>query len=393
MPEDKGRIVIAFLENFFMRYVEYDFTASLEEKLDLISNNELEWKDVLRDFWRDFIGAVGDIKDLRVAEVMDALNEMLAPHIFPAREDGSDPRICPVCKSGKLSLKPSKFGPFIGCGNYPDCKFTRQLTGDGANNAGDRELGFDPATGLAVVLKTGRFGPYVQLGEGTDDEKPKRSGLPKGVDAADIDFERAMQLLSLPREIGMHPETGTPITAGLGRYGPFILHDGTYANLENMEDVYTVGLNRAVDLLAEKRAGGGKSRFQRNAPAVLADLGEHPDGGGKIQVLSGRYGPYVSHNKVNATVPKSKEPEKLTVQEAVDLLNERIAKGGGKPARKGGFKKKAPAAKGEEKAAKPASKPAAKKAAPAKKVAASSEKAPVKAKAKSKTPPKAKAQG
>ena len=393
VPEDKGRIVIAFLENFFMRYVEYDFTASLEEKLDLISNNELEWKDVLRDFWRDFIGAVGDIKDLRVAEVMDALNEMLAPHIFPAREDGSDPRICPVCKSGKLSLKPSKFGPFIGCGNYPDCKFTRQLTGDGANNAGDRELGFDPATGLAVVLKTGRFGPYVQLGEGTDDEKPKRSGLPKGVDAADIDFERAMQLLSLPREIGMHPETGTPITAGLGRYGPFILHDGTYANLENMEDVYTVGLNRAVDLLAEKRAGGGKSRFQRNAPAVLADLGEHPDGGGKIQVLSGRYGPYVSHNKVNATVPKSKEPEKLTVQEAVDLLNERIAKGGGKPARKGGFKKKAPAAKGEEKAAKPASKPAAKKAAPAKKVAASSAKAPVKAKAKSKTPPKAKAQG
>ena len=393
VPEDKGRIVIAFLENFFMRYVEYDFTASLEEKLDLISNNELEWKEVLRDFWRDFIGAVGDIKDLRVAEVMDALNEMLAPHIFPAREDGSDPRICPVCKAGKLSLKPSKFGPFIGCGNYPECKFTRQLTGDGANNAGDRELGFDPETGLAVVLKTGRFGPYVQLGEGTDDEKPKRSGLPKGVDAADIDFERAMQLLSLPRQVGVHPETGTPITAGLGRYGPFLLHDGTYANLENMEDVYTVGLNRAVDLLAEKRAGGGKSRFQRNAPAVLVDLGEHPDGGGKIQVLSGRYGPYVSHNKVNATVPKSKEPEKLTVQEAVDLLNERIAKGGGKPARKGGFKKKAPAsAKGDEKAAKPA----AKKAAPAVKATGTAAKAPAakpKAKPKAKAPPKAKAHG
>ena len=210
------------------------------------------------------------------------------------------------------------------------------------------------------------------------------------MDAADIDFERAMQLLSLPRQIGMHPETGTAITAGLGRYGPFILHDGTYANLENMEDVYSVGLNRAVDLLAEKRAGGGKSRFQRNAPAVLADLGDHPDGGGKIQVLSGRYGPYVSHNKVNATVPKSKEPEKLTVQEAVDLLNERIAKGGGKPARKGGFKKKAPASsEGKDKAAKPA----AKKAPAAKKVAGAAPKASAMAKPKAKAPPKAKAQG
>ena len=373
VPEDKGRLVIAFLENFFMRYVEYDFTADLEEKLDLISDNKMAWKDVLRDFWKHFIAAVEDIKDLRVGEVMDALNEMLAPHIFPEREDGTDPRVCPVCKSGQLSLKPSKFGPFIGCTNYPECKFTRQLTGDGANATGDRELGFDPDSGLPVVLKTGRFGPYLQLGEAEGDAKPKRSSIPNDIDAATIDLEKALQLLSLPRQVGIHPETGTPITAGLGRFGPFILHDGTYANVDGIEEVFTVGLNRAVTLLAEKRAGGGKGRFGRAAQrTVLNDLGEHPSEGGKIEVLDGKYGAYVSHNKVNATVPKGKDPASLTVGEAVALLEERIAKGGGKPVRKGGFKKSAKAkpADGDGMTKTAPKKPAAKKAAmPAKKPA------------------------
>ena len=381
VPEDKGRLVIAFLEKFFMHYVEYDFTASLEEKLDLISNDELKWKDVLRDFWRDFTGAVDEIKDLRVGEVMEALNETLAHHIFPDKEDGSDPRTCPACSTGRLSLKPSKFGPFVGCGNYPDCSYTRRLAETGEGAGGDRELGFDPDTGLAVWVKSGRFGAYLQLGEQKDygeDQKPKRSSIPKGIDAATIDLEKALQLLSLPREVGIHPETKTPITAGLGRYGPFILHDGTYANVENIQEVFEIGLNRAVTLLAEKRAGGGKSRFQRNAPAVLKELGEHPIEGGKIQVLSGRYGPYVTHNKVNATVPKAKTPEELTVEEAVALLAERIAKGGGKPARgkAKAAKPKAKAAEGEAKkstvekpiklakAAKPAAKSA--KAAPEK---------------------------
>lgn len=337
VPEDKGRLVIAFLESFFARYVEYDFTADLELKLDLISNNELEWKDVLRDFWRDFTGAVGEIKDLRVGEVLDALNEMLGPHVFPAKENGSDPRACPKCGTGLLSLKISgQYGAFIGCGNYPECRFTRQLSQTGANGDAALDgkiLGYND-DGVAVTLRTGRFGPYVQLGEAEGDEKPKRSSLPKGVDAATLDFERALQLLSLPREVGLHPETATPITAGLGRYGPFILHDGTYANVENIEEVFSIGLNRAVTLLAEKRAGGGKSRFQRAAATVLKDLGEHPTEGGKIQVLSGKYGPYVSHNKVNATVPKAKDPANLTVDEALALIAERIEKGGGKPARK-----------------------------------------------------------
>jgi len=344
VPEDKGRLVIAFLESFFKKYVEFDFTAELEEKLDLISAGDLEYKQVLRDFWRDFARAVEEIKDLRVGDVLEALNELLGPHVFPPKPDGSDPRLCPKCGTGRLSLKvSSKNGAFIGCGNYPDCKYTRQLTGEATGAGSERELGFDPESGLPVLVKSGRFGPYLQLGESEGDEKPKRSSIPKGIDAATIDFEKALQLLSLPREVGIHPETGTPIMAGLGRYGPFIQHDGTYANVDSIEDVFTVGLNRAVTLLAEKRAGKGGGRFGRAAvKTVLKDLGEHPDGGGKIQVLDGKYGPYVSWNKVNATVPKGTSPEALTIDEAVRLLQERIAKGGGKkPARKAAAKPKA----------------------------------------------------
>ena len=372
IPEDKGRLVIAFLEGFFKRYVEYDFTADLEEKLDLISDNKLEWKDVLRDFWRDFTGAVEEIKDLRVGDVLEALNELLGPHIFPPREDGGDARACPSCKTGRLSLKiSSKYGAFIGCGNYPECRYTRQLADQGgdpdAAGPDGKLLGYDPDTGLAVTLRTGRFGPYVQLGEAVGEDKPKRSSLPKGVDAATIDLEKALQLLSLPREVGLHPETGKPITAGLGRYGPFILHDGLYANLELIEDVFSVGLNRAVTLLAEKAAGGGKGRFQRAKPTVLKDLGEHPQGGGKIEVLSGRYGPYVKHDKINATIPNGKDPAALTVEEAVELLAARAAKGPGKkPVRKAkAAKSKPPEANGGKPAAK-AGKPAAKPAKAAK---------------------------
>jgi DNA topoisomerase-1 len=377
VPEDKGRLVIAFLESFFKKYVEFDFTAALEEKLDLISSGEMEYKEVLRDFWRDFTAAIESIKDLRVGDVLEALNELLGPHIFPPKEDGSDARLCPKCGTGRLSLKvSSKNGAFIGCGNYPDCKYTRQLTGDASGAGGDRELGFDPESGLPVLVKTGRFGTYLQLGEPQGDEKPKRSSIPKGIDAATIDMEKAMQLLSLPREVGQHPETGTPIMAGLGRYGPFIQHDGTYANVDSIEDVFTIGVNRAVTLLAEKRAGKG-NRFGRAAvKTVLKDLGEHPGGDGKIQVLDGKYGPYVSWNKVNATVPKGMNPEALSVDDAVRLLQERIAKGGGKkPARKAAAKKAAPKAKASAKSdddgdAKPAKAKAKPKAAKGKKTAA-----------------------
>lgn len=363
IPEDKGRVVTAFLESFFRRYVEYDFTADLEEQLDKVSAGEIDWKQVLRDFWRDFTAAIEDVKELRVTNVLDALNELLAPHIFPPKEDGGDARGCPSCGNGQLSLKLGKFGSFIGCSNYPECKYTRPMSpsaeGPEAVPAEGVLLGVDPETGEKVTRRVGRFGPYLQLGEAVEGEKPQRASIPKNRKPEEITLEEALKLLSLPREVGLHPETGKPIVANFGRFGPFILHDGTYANLESPEDVFTIGINRAVDVLAEKKARG----FSRPKPGALKDLGEHPAGGGSIQVMSGRYGPYVKFGKVNATLPKDKDPQSLTVEEAVALIAEREAKGGG-PA-----KKKAPAKKAAPRKAAPKSEGTAAKKAPAKKAA------------------------
>ncbi|MQT11244.1 type I DNA topoisomerase [Segnochrobactrum spirostomi] len=355
IPEDKGRLVIAFLASFFDRYVEYDFTASLEEQLDKISAGELDWREVLRLFWKDFSAAVGEIKDLRVSEVLDTLNDALAPHIFPPREDGADPRSCPTCGVGRLSLKTGKFGAFIGCSNYPECRYTRQIgtaEGDTAAEAdGPRVIGQDPGTGLDVTLRSGRFGPYLQLGEG---DKPKRASLPKGWEPATIDLERAVALLSLPREVGVHPETGKPITAGIGRYGPFVNHDGAFANLSSAEEVFSVGINRAVAVLAEKKERGGRPGGAASAGRAL---GDHPDGG-SVTVRDGRYGPYVNHGKVNATLPRGMDPAAITLAQALEVIAAKVAKDGdGKPARR------APA-----KSAKSAAKPAGEKA-PAKKAA------------------------
>ncbi len=328
-PEDKGRIVVAFLESFFQRYVEYDFTADLEEKLDRVSNNELFWQDLLRDFWSGFIAAVGEIKDLRITQVLDALNDLLAPHIFPPRADGADARQCPACTEGRLSLKVGKFGAFIGCSRYPECRFTRQLTaGENGGAEPARALGIDPTTGLEVTVRTGRFGPYIQLGEGTKEEKPKRAGLPKGLAPEDVDLERALGLLSLPREVGKHPEDGEPIKAGIGRFGPYVQHGKTYASLDDADDVLTIGLNRAVTLIAEKKLNPGRGRRFGADPGRT--LGEHPDRGGPVVAKKGRYGPYVSHDGVNATLTGDKTPETITLEEAVALIDARIEAGGGK---------------------------------------------------------------
>ena len=365
-PEDRGRIVTAFLESFFKKLVEYGFTADLEGKLDQISAGELSWRDVLRDFWTDFTRQADEIKDLRVSQVLDALNDLLADHIFPPKADGSDPRICPNCGTGHLSLKLGKFGAFIGCSNYPECRYTMQLsdaaTGGAEKAPGDGILGVDPESAFNVYLKSGRFGPYVQLGDG---DAPKRSSLPKGWSPDSLTLEKALQLLALPRAVGLHPETGEPISAGIGRYGPFILHAGKYANLPDVEEVFTVGLNRAVDLLAQKAAGG--ARFGRGATPIKAiKTFEHDDGA--ISVRDGRYGPYVNQGKINATLPKSVKPEDVTLEQALELIAERAAKGGGrKPARKAAAKapakkaaaKKAPAKKATTK--KPAAKKTAKK--------------------------------
>ena len=330
VPEDKGRVLTAFLESFFARYVEYDFTAGLEEQLDRISNNEMAWRDLLRDFWREFTAAVGDIKELRVAQVIDALDEMLAPHLFAPREDGADPRKCPSCETGRLSLKLGKFGGFIGCTNYPECRYTRQLApGNGAGaDGGMKKLGEDPATGLEVTLRTGRFGPYLQLGEAAEGEKPKRTGVPKGTSPDDIDLERALALLSLPREVGRHPEDGEAIIAGIGRFGPYVQHGKTYANLSAGDEVLGIGLNRALTLIEEKRARGPrKGRF---GAAAGRSLGEHPDKGGPVVVKNGRYGPYVSHAGVNATLASDMTPETISLEQAVALLEARTARVAGK---------------------------------------------------------------
>jgi DNA topoisomerase-1 len=335
-PEDKGRLVTAFLEAFFKRYVEYDFTAYLEDRLDQVSDGKLDWKALLREFWRDFISAVDDIKDLRVAQVLDALNELLGPHIFPARADGGAPRLCPLCNSGQLSLKVGRFGAFIGCSNYPECRYTRQLkTGEDANGeaaagSGDAPLGTDPETGLAVTLKSGRFGSYIQLGEGENGEKPKRASIPAGTDAGSITLDYALRLLALPRQVGLHPETGKAIMAGFGRYGPYIEHDGKYVKID-ADEVFTVGLNRAVTLIAEggTRANGRTGRTQ----APIKVLGEHPDLGGKVEVLAGRYGPYVKFGSVNATIPNGTAPETLTMDEAVRLIAAKSQSGGGSKSR------------------------------------------------------------
>jgi DNA topoisomerase I len=330
-PEDRGRIVVAFLESFFAKYVEYDFTAGLEEQLDLISNNEVAWRDVLRDFWRDFISAIDETKDLKISDVIDALDALLAPHLFPPRPDGSDPRQCPTCSGGRLTLKLSKFGAFVGCSNYPECRYTRPLSvpADGSGDIGTKKLGEDPKTGLEVTLRSGRFGPYVQLGEAVNKEKPKRAGLPKGTVPDDVDLERALALLSLPREIGRHPEDGEPITAGIGRFGPYVKHGKTYASLEAGDDIFHIGLNRSVTLIAEKLAKG--PRFRRFGSDPGRALGAHPTKGGPIVAKNGRYGPYVSHDGVNATLPVDKAPESVTLEEAAALIDSRAERNGPAP--------------------------------------------------------------
>ncbi len=348
IPEEKGRIVTIFLLNFFRQYVGYEFTANLEEQLDDVSAGDRDYKDLLGKFWREFSAAIGETSELRISEVLDKLDEALAPQLYPPREDGSDPRICPKCGVGQLHLKTSRTGGFVGCGNYPECTYTRPIAGEGAEGD-ERLLGED--AGDEIWLKSGRFGPYVQRGEPTpENKKPPRASLPRGWSKDDMDLDKALTLLSLPRQIGEHPEGGM-ISANFGRFGPYLMHQladeakPVYANLKDPNDVFEIGMNRAVELLAEKRANPGRGRSAAAKP--LKELGEHPDGGA-MQVLDGRYGPYVKWEKVNATIPKDVKPEDVTQEMAVELVNERAAKKGTK--KKAAPKKKAAAKKTAKKA-------------------------------------------
>jgi DNA topoisomerase I len=371
IPDDRGRLVTAFLENFFAKYVEYDFTADLEEKLDEVSSGDLEWKALMRDFWKDFSGAIDDIGELRITQVLDTLNEVLGPHIFPPREDGSDPRVCQVCGTGTLSLRLGKFGAFVGCSNYPECKYTRPLAPAENGNGGEAipaegvELGQGPNG--PVLLKTGRFGPYFETPNPDDPDKPKRASLPRGWTPESTTLEKAVALLSLPREVGVHPSENEMILAGIGRYGPYLQMGKMYANLPSIEDVFEIQMNRAVAVIDEKKAGGGKGRFGRAAPKAIKELGESPVTGKPVRVLSGRYGPYINDGETNANVPKDKKPEDVTLDEALALLAARAEAGGGK--KKRGAAKKAAPKKEAAAAKKAAPKKTAAKKAPAKKAA------------------------
>jgi DNA topoisomerase-1 len=368
VPEDRGRLVTSFLTNFFRRYVEYNFTADLEQKLDLISDGKLDWKALLRDFWRAFVEAVDETKSLKFAEIISALDQDLAPHLFRQEgENGSDPRACPACASGRLSLKLGKFGAFIGCSNYPECQYTRPLVvanGDQPPEEGDaggpQLLGVDPETGLPVTLRRGPYGPYLQLGPAAEAEtapkpkgkgkekaaKPKRVSLPKGMQPADVDLDKALKLLSLPRDIGNHPSQGGMITAGIGRFGPYLKHGERYKNLAPDDDILSIGLNRAVDLLADGGGQGGGGR------GLLREVGAHPADGKPVTLHKGRFGPYVRHGSVMASLPKKVSSDELTLDQAVALL---AAKAEAKPGKNG------KAAKGRT--AKPAKTPARRKTA------------------------------
>ena len=336
VPEDRGRIVTVFLENFFSRYVEYDFTASLEGQLDTISAGEIDWRAVLSDFWRDFAGAVEETKGLRVKHVLDALDETLGLHLFPAGDGGEDRR-CPSCADGRLGLKLGRYGPFVGCANYPDCKYTRPLADNGGDAAEPRTLGNDPETDQPISLKRGPYGLYVERAvDGATKEKPKRVSLPQDLAPDLVDLQTALGLLSLPREIGTHPESGKPVTAGIGRFGAYVKHDGAYRSLPRGENVLDVGLNRAVVLIAEKKGGA----------RLLRELGAHPDGGQAVTLHTGRYGPYVQHGRLRASLPKGASDDDLTLDEAVKLLAAKAAKGGAKKKSAGRGRKSASAKTG-----------------------------------------------
>jgi DNA topoisomerase-1 len=322
VPEESGRLVTAFLERFFERYVSYDYTAELEEELDDVSGGRLDWQKLLDDFWRDFRPKAGEVMDQKPSEITQALDEFLAPWLYPPRDDGSDPRVCPQCGTGRLSLRGGRFGAFVACSNYPDCKYTQKFGqgGDQAQSDGPTDLG------EGIMLKSGRFGPYVERGD-------KRASIPKDVPVEDVTTEVAERLLSLPREIGPHPETGKPITSSIGRYGPYLAHDGKYAKLGSTAEVFETGMNAAVSKLADAASGGGRRQSASREP--IAVLGKHPANGGEIKVMAGRYGPYVTDGATNATLPKGAKPEGVTLDEAVRLIDERAAKG---PAKKAGRK-------------------------------------------------------
>jgi len=350
IPNESGRLVTAFLERFFERYVEFDYTAGLEEQLDDISGGRADWQAVLEAFWRDFKPKTAEVMEQKPSEVTAALDEFLSPYLFPQEADGADPRLCPSCGKGRLALRGGRFGAFVACSNYPECKFTRKFAQpngeDAGGDNGPQILGQHPETGQDITRKSGRFGPYVEMGEG---KEAKRGSIPKDIPGEEFGLDWAVKLLSLPRTLGDHPETGKPITASIGRYGPYLAHDGKYARLQSTKDVFETGMNAAVVKLAEAANGGGRARGGSREPLKL--LGKHPRTELEIKLMEGRYGAYVTDGTTNATLPKTIVQDALTLEEAAQLLDDRAAKGPVKKKGRAAPKKKAAAKKPAKKKA------------------------------------------
>ena len=322
VPEDRAILITGFLKGFFSKYVDYEFTAEMEESLDEITSGTINWKEFLDKFWKNFSSNIGEVTDLRITNVLDHLNESLKNHIF-IEADGKDiTRECPTC-SGQLSLKVSRFGAFVGCSNYPECKFTRPISPKKIKEVvEDKVLGIDDETKKEIKLLSGRFGPYIQLGDNDQKEKPKRASIPKGIPAAEIDLAKANYLLSLPREIGSHPESGEMITINYGRYGGYLSCADKNASLEDISEFFEIGINRAVSLLANAKPGRLKSSSE------IKTLGDHPEDKKPIKVMKGKFGPYIKYKSINATIPDQYDPETISMDEALDLIERKLEKDG-----------------------------------------------------------------
>jgi len=322
VPEDRAILITGFLKGFFSKYVDYEFTAEMEESLDEITSGTINWKEFLGKFWKNFSSNIGEVTDLRITNVLDHLNESLKNHIFVEAEGKDITRECPTC-SGQLSLKVSRFGAFVGCSNYPECKFTRPISPKKMKEVvEDKVLGIDEETKKEIKLLSGRFGPYIQLGDNDTKDKPKRSSVPKGIPAAEIDLAKANYLLSLPREIGLHPESGEMITINYGRYGGYLSCAEKNASLEDISEFFEIGINRAVSLLANAKPGRLKSSSE------IKTLGDHPDDKKPVKVMKGKFGPYIKYKTINATIPDQYDPETISMDEALDLIERKLEKDG-----------------------------------------------------------------
>ncbi len=316
-PHDRGRIVSIFLEKYFNQYVEYDFTADLENQLDEISDGKLDWRDVLRKFWETFKKLCDDTVGKSNREVIDVLDEALGPHFFPPKGEDKD-RKCPSCDNGRIGLKVGKFGGFVGCSNYPECKYTiqfNQIT-DSKNGVptGPKEIGIYPETGEMITIRKGPYGTYMQVGEGTDEKKPKRVSIPKNFNPEEIGLNTAIQLLALPRKLGFHPENNLTVSAGIGMYGPYILHNKKYKALEKTDNILDIDLERALELIAKPTMRGN---------ATLKNFGEHPEEKKHITLHEGKYGAYVKCGKINASLRGEQTIDNIKLEEAIELIDNR----------------------------------------------------------------------